>query len=105
MKGDYGPMDKYLLNSSILFNDHIKALQELSTPNNLIWLACLLDIEHLSEYCEQFEIYSHIFPSIFLSRLPGYACQINLTTTLCHALTVSLLALWQVKFSKQSPNA
>ena len=34
VKGDYGPMDKYLLNSSILFNDHIKALQELSTPNN-----------------------------------------------------------------------
>ena len=34
VKGAYGPMDKYLLNSSILFNDHIKALQELSTPNN-----------------------------------------------------------------------
>ena len=66
MKGAYGPMDKYLLNSSILFNDHIKALQELSTPNNLIWLACLLDIEHLSEYCEQFEIYLFAyFPQYF----------------------------------------
>ena len=67
MKGDYGPMDKYLLNSSILFNDHIKALQELSTPNNLIWLACLLDIEHLSEYCEQFEIYLFAYISLNIS--------------------------------------
>ena len=30
VKGGYGPMDKYLLNSSLLFNDHIKAKQELS---------------------------------------------------------------------------
>ena len=77
VKGDYGPMDKYLLNSSILFNDHIKALQELSTPNNLIWLACLLDIEHLSEYCEQFEIYLFAYISLNISLKIAWICVSN----------------------------
>ena len=77
MKGDYGPMDKYLLNSSILFNDHIKALQELSTPNNLIWLAHILDIEYLAKYCEQFEIYLLAYISLNISLKIAWICVSN----------------------------
>ena len=48
VKGGYGPMDKYLLNSSLLFNDHIKAKEE-----NLSQIICCQFIQFVQWFCKQ----------------------------------------------------